>query len=74
MPVMVAKTAPYPPGVGFRVFPYNITKEATTILRLTLRRVTPTNFIAGPLATIDNKAIPLIKICIFQAIALYLHV
>jgi len=47
---MVAKTAPYPPGVGFRVFPYNITKEVTTILRLTLRRVTPTNFIAVPLA------------------------
>jgi len=32
------------------VFPYNITKEVTTILRLTLRRVTPTNFIAVPLA------------------------
>jgi hypothetical protein len=51
---MVAKTAPYPPGVGFRVFPYNITKEAPTILRLTLRRVTPTNFIAVPLATIKK--------------------
>jgi hypothetical protein len=48
-PVMEAKTAPYPPGVGFRVIPYNITKEVTTILRLTLRRVTPTKLTAGPL-------------------------
>ena len=39
-----------------------------------LLRVPPTKHTAGPLATIDNKAIPLIKICIFQAIALYLHV
>jgi len=52
---MVAKTAPYPPGVGFREFPYNITKEVTTILRLTLRRVTPTNFIAVPLAPRLNE-------------------
>jgi hypothetical protein len=46
---MGAKTAPYPSGVGFGEFLYNITKETTHNLAPTLRRVTPTNFIAAPL-------------------------
>jgi hypothetical protein len=43
--------------LGFGEFPYNITKESTHDLAPTLRRVTPTNFIAAPLGAMKNKTV-----------------
>jgi len=49
---MVAKTAPYPPWVGFRVH----CPEKHRGLCATLRRLTPTKHTAGPLGGIAGAA------------------